>query len=157
MLASRMLLVSCLTVPLKWTNAPIDMIHQYWNVRIAGKSLSSYQIDFTKRPLANSIGSDSDDARMRELMTRVEERGARIWEACSAFEELCATNISSMLLHASNGDYSEVALATSCFIANVDTIFRAIDAISRLVTPQVDWKGELPSQIIPTTVNVSLI
>lgn len=139
-----MLLVFCLTVPLRWTNAPIDMIHKYWNVRIEGKSLNGYQIGFTKRPLSNSIGSDSDDARMRELMTRVEERGARIWEACSAFEELCATDISSMLLHASDGDYSEVTLTTSRFIAKVDTIFWAIDAISRLVTPQMDWEGKLP-------------
>ena len=146
-----MLLVSCLTVPLRWTNAPIDMIHKHWNVRIAGKSLSSCQIDFTKRPVSNSIGSDSDDARMRELMTRVEERRAQIWKVCSAFEELCATDISSMLLHTGDGDYSEVTLTASRFIAKVDTIFWAIDAISRLVTPQVDWKGKLPSQTIPTT------
>ena len=127
------------------------MIHKYWNVRIAGKSLSSCQIDFTKRPSSNSIGSDFDDARMQELMARAEERGVRIWEACSAFEGLCATDMSSMLQHASDGDYSEVMLTASCFITKVDTIFWAIDAISRPVTLQVDWKGKLPSQIIPTT------
>src|ERR1700733_8555343 len=142
-----MLLVSCLTVPLRWTNAPIDMIHKYWNVRIAGKSLNSCQIDFTKRPFSNSVGPDFNYAGMQELMARVEERGVRIWGACSAFEGLCATDISSMLLHASDGDYSEMMLITSRFIAKVDTIFRAIDAISRPVAPQVDWKGKLPSQM----------
>ena len=127
------------------------MIHKYWNVRIAEKSLSSCQIDFTKRPFSHSIGSDFDDARMQELMARIEERGVRIWEACSAFEVLCATDISSMLLHASDRDYSEVVLTTSRFIAKVDTMFWAIDAISRPVTPQVDRKGKLPSQVILTT------
>jgi hypothetical protein len=127
------------------------MIHKYWNVKIARKNLGSCQIDFTKRPFSNWIGSDFDDARMQELMTCVEEKGARIWEACSAFEGLCATDMFSMLLHASDGDYSKVMLTTSRFIAKVDTIFWAIDAISRPVTPQVDWKGKLPSQIIPTT------
>lgn len=117
------------------------MIHKYWNVRIAGKSLSSCQIDFTKRPFPNPIGPDFNYAGMQELMARVEESGVRIWGACSAFEGLCATDISSMLLHTSDGDYSEMMLITSRFIAKVDTIFWAIDAISRLVTPQVDWKG----------------
>lgn len=145
-----MLLVSCLTVPLRWTNAPIDMVHKYWKVKIAVKSLSSCQIDFTKRPFPNPIGSNFDDA-MQVLMARVEEKGVWIWETCSAFEELCATDISSMLLHASDGDYSEVMLTTSRFIAKVDTIFWAIDAISQLVTPQMHWKGKLLSQVIPTT------
>ena len=126
------------------------MIHKYWNVRIAGKSLSSCRINFTKRPFSNSIGSSFDDARMQELMTRVEERGVQIWKACSAFEGLCVTDISSMLLHAGDGDYSEVMLTTSRFIAKVDNIFWAIDAISRPVTPQADWKGKPLSQIIPT-------
>lgn len=115
--------------------------YKYWNVRIAGKSLSSRQIDSTKRPFSNSIGPDFGYARMQELMGRVEERGVRIWEVCSAFERLCATDISSMSLHASDGDYSAVMLTTSRFIAKVDTIFWAIDAISRPVTLQVDWKG----------------
>ena len=119
------------------------MVHKYWKVKIAVKSLSSCQIDFTKRPFPNPIGSNFDDA-MQVLMARVEEKGVWIWETCSAFEELCATDISSMLLHASDGDYSEVTLTTSRFIAKVDTIFWAIDAISRLVTPQVDWEGKLP-------------
>jgi len=85
--------VSYLPVPLKWTNAPTDSMDKYWNVRIATISMKSGQIDFTKRPFKDSYESKVDEVAVQHRMGEMEEKVNQIWQACSAFEEVCAIDI----------------------------------------------------------------
>ncbi|KAI0486232.1 rho-type GTPase-activating protein 1 [Xylaria cf. heliscus] len=95
------------------------MIHKFWNVRLAPAD------DPEEQP------PEAVDAESRELVRQKEEvmedKVYRIWSVLSTFEESSAACISDMLLHVSNGSYTEGVFVAKRFILHVEILFQSAD------------------------------
>ncbi|KAI8954702.1 rho-type GTPase-activating protein 1 [Xylaria longipes] len=95
------------------------MIHKFWNVRLAPPDNGEEQ------------PPEAADAESRELVRQKEEvmedKVYRIWSVLSTFEESSAACISDMLLHVSNGSYTEGVFVAKRFILHVEILFQSAD------------------------------
>ncbi|OCL04387.1 hypothetical protein AOQ84DRAFT_391577 [Glonium stellatum] len=105
------------------------MVYSRWGVRIAMTSIKSQLINFTKRPIECSNGSEVDRVAIQQLMDEAEERVEQVLKTCSSFENLCTTDICDMFSCADSRAYGAMVLTVGRFIAKVDTLFSALDAI----------------------------
>ncbi|KAJ2982295.1 hypothetical protein NUW58_g6475 [Xylaria curta] len=97
------------------------MIHKFWNVRLAPSDGTEEQ------------HPEAADPESRELVRQKEEvmedKVYRIWSVLSTFEESSAACISDMLLHVSNGSYTDGVFVAKRFILHVEILFQSADRL----------------------------
>lgn len=110
------------------------MIHKFWNVRLAPPDNTEEQ------------PPEAADAESRELVRQKEEvmedKVYRIWSVLSTFEESSAACISDMLLHVSNGSYTEGVFVAQRFILHVEILFQSADHLDETLK-RLEIKGML--------------
>jgi hypothetical protein len=104
------------------------MIHKYWDVdtKSAFTAIESSRTSTSIEHRGHDTIRHSDESAMALI--------SRIWETLSKFEERTATSIANMLLHASNGAYSDFVVSAALFLSAVGMLFTAVeDAHDRIL------------------------
>ncbi|KAI0402739.1 rho-type GTPase-activating protein 1 [Xylaria palmicola] len=97
------------------------MIHKFWNVRLAPP-------DDAEEPTPEAADTEGREL-VRQKEEAMEDKVYKIWSVLSTFEESSAACISDMLLHVSNGSYTEGVFVAKRFILHVEILFQSADRL----------------------------
>ncbi|KAG0183842.1 hypothetical protein DFQ28_000768 [Apophysomyces sp. BC1034] len=100
------------------------MIHKFWNVKLA----ENFNIEQENKQ--NTDLSQMTANNLTETQTAMEEKVYRIWTVLSAFEESAAACISDILLHVSEGTYTDGLRMADYFITHLHVLFSALDDLT---------------------------
>lgn len=114
------------------------MIHKFWNVRV--KTDSTYRRDRSAWKDANGVELSRQE--VEDWLATEEARIYRIWTVLSAFEEECASWISDMLLHASNGTLLQAIQSTAGLLYAIKALFESLNSVVRKC---LEEKEKLPA------------